>query len=170
MVDGVPCVTTDRLDKKFIKHICKSNTSMLDELTRLRNAAADAAMRRVMDADPLAEAPAGDNVDGPDPKRPRRELLDEIPSTIQIEVPTAEDATVSVNVLPTIRHNARLAIEMTGMNMQLLSAKPFVFDEYGDSWVPEVRSALVTWVDYRDSCRVQYYDKASGKTKLKSMK
>ena len=58
--------------------------------------------------------------------RPKRELIDKIPKTIEVEVETRNGVQATVRVLPTWRERSVLQLELTQGNLDLLLEEPRV--------------------------------------------
>ena len=84
------------------------------------------------------------------PDRPKRELIDQIASIIDIEVCTRNGVQATVSVIPSWRKNKALQIELTQENMDLLLEEPP--DEpapFNPAAAASARYANVHWASLR---------------------
>ena len=138
---------------------------MYDKLVELRNAATDQLMIRA-NQDAHGEAlhqPRADVL----PKRPRREMIDDISPIVSVTVTTENDVNHEMKLLTYANRRGRLSIELSEPNIELLTLKP---KKFSASFVdPQVHQEHVTWVRYRHALTTRYYDSTAQKWSSKSM-
>jgi hypothetical protein len=102
------------------------NYDMVERLRKLRNTKGAALMRAAAAAD---LDPNGDGCISPDAEAGRlqnhtkKELIDKIPKTIEVEVETRNGVQATVRVLPSWRERSVLQAELTQDNIQYLNEK-----------------------------------------------
>ena len=131
---------------------------MLDRIVEIRNKA-------VMDKMELLETTDDPNNPGGVVqnalKKPRRELIDDLPHVITVTVQSVNGIDHEVRVKTCWRESAVLSIELTDNNLELLLDDPAVITP--STFTPELSTDLVRWVHRRQSLVLSYYD--SGKDK-----
>ena len=160
-MDGKTFIQTNKLDNKFMKNLGAHGLKMVEELTRLRNHATSGLMSTAKKNDVIGDACADDAHQGI--KRSRKDLYDEIPRAIDIEVVLMTGDRVQVGVLTTPTKRTRLSVHLTDANMSLLTKKP---DNSQAPYVPTVGDHC-EWIQHRFSVRIAYFDgeRLRGKTK-----
>ena len=161
IVDGLRFVDVHVGDYRCQRFLGE-NIAMVDHIKRLRNRKVEKLMKELAQDDD----PNGDNlVHGGQQNRPKRELIDRLPSTIVIEVETRSGIAASVNVLPSWRERGVLQIELTEQNMDLLCEEP---PAEPAPWTPCVRQPDVFWVAPRKHVRCNWWDSKRHKMRTKS--
>ena len=126
---------------------------MVKHMKALRDAKTRELMRAVLpQTDPNEENPAVTSVSD----RPRRELIDQIPPFIDIEVGTRNGIRVTVNVVPSWRQNMALQIELTRENIELLLEDP---PAGSARFVPSLAAfPNVSWIGDRNHVRTVWWE------------
>eukprot|EP00959_Pyramimonas_sp_CCMP1952_P408627 8563732-Pyramimonas_sp.AAC.1 len=164
-VDGRQFVVVDRQDSSFTRFGGKR--SMLDCIIRLRNQATDLMMRELSRRDdPTLDA---EQEIAHMPKRPKRELIDDIAPTAPVEVKTAHGQTFTSVVCTSRNLRSRLCIECTPDALKLLTLTPAIVPMPPDP-EPVIQGGVVRWFKSRHSVGVNYYDKNKHTWRLKTMK
>ena len=165
-VEGHQYVVVDRTDAFFGRYV-SSQYTMLEHIISLRNAATELLMRALSKRDDptLGDDPRALHM----PKRPKKELIDDIAPTtvVEVEVDTGEKFQVKVCTSSTVR--SRLAIECTPEALKVLAMKP-KHEANASGADPEFESERVRWHRSRHSVGVNYFDKNKRAWRLKSMK
>ena len=97
--------------------------------------------------------------------RPKRELIDRIPKTIEISVVTRNGVEATVVVLPSWREKGVLQIELTEENIDLLLEEP---PAESSPFVPEIIEPDVVWVCTRNHVRCTFWDSKKKAFRIKS--
>ena len=103
------------------------------------------------------------------PDRPKRELIDQIASIIDIEVCTRNGVQATVSVIPSWRNNKSLQIELSQENMDLLLEEPP--DDpapFNPAAAVSARYPNVHWVTLRNAVRCTWYDSKKNKPTIAS--
>ena len=120
--------------------------AMVNHIKALRDRKAVQLMQALATEEDLNET----NVAARMPDRPKRELIDQIASIIDIEVCTRNGVQATVSVIPSWRNKKALQIELTQENMDLLLQEPP--DEpapFNPAAAVSARYANVHWVSLR---------------------
>ena len=163
VVDDIKYVVVERGDSR-LQSFLGQHTDMIDRLIALRNTAVLDTMATTCGAqdDPMQDADGSSRL----PKRPKREMHDEIPKVVDVSVEVDGGETRSVRVLSVWCNNSRLAFEFTQDNIELLFKTPVVVE----SFTPAIAEPNVKWYDSRHSVYCRYYDGTKNKFKVKSLK
>jgi hypothetical protein len=156
--EGGRFVTADKSDGRFSKLI-NDDFSMVDEVTRLRNLATEAMM---MASCSTVSDPMADTMETL-PKRPRRELFDDIGKTVVVAVSTAS-GTCQMRVMASCNPRAKLQFELTDTNINIFVQQPV--DDTSEC-MPTVHEDDVRWLQYRHGVTCRYFD--GDKYKVKTM-
>ena len=165
-LDGHRFVYVDRVASN-VRKMLGNDFGMLDHITKLRNAASDSLMLRICgkEADPLQDDDARNL-----PKRPRKDMIDEIPKYTTVKVETGDGREQRVLVRTAAGARSKLGIELSLENLQLLCCTPAVRDEDEEvKETPQIEDAHVHWMPSRGCVYARYYDKPSSNWRIKSM-
>ena len=165
---GRDYIHIDRTNLKCAQAL-NSNWGMLDAIIWLRNQATNSLMSRLsLQEDPLAGGGASSSPEGNVPKRPRKQMLDEIDEAVEIKVKLQDGSAHTMWVLTAASHRATLGVHLTDENLKVLAEGSPSGEDGGPPVAPTVNVPFVTWVRHRSCVRTQYY--AAGKWHTKSMK
>ena len=161
-IDQVKFVTADRLDCRFAKFV-DSNFKMLDYAINIRNTAVEVAMR--------ADDPMQDDESAPLPKRPRKEMFDDIPKAIEIKVPRLGKPELTVKVLSCWYTRNKLVFELKVENIELFleNPPPSTRGNRGDM-TAHIEQPNVIWIRSRHVAQCSYFCKDQKKWRFKTMK
>ena len=137
--------------------------AMVDHLRDLRNAK----VKELMQALSAAADPNEENVltDGP-LTMPKRELFDNLPAIITINVKTMSSMVAEVNVLPDWRLKGVLKLEITKTNLDLLLEKP----PAGTApWTPTIEQPDVYWRPRTNSVYCSFWDSRVSKRRQRAV-
>ena len=129
--------------------------AMVNHIKALRDRKAVELMLALAKEEDLNET----NVAARMPDRPKRELIDQIASIIDIEVCTRNGVQATVSVIPSWRNNKSLQIELSQENMDLLLEEPP--DEpapFNPAAEVAARYPNVHWLTHRNAVRCTWYD------------
>eukprot|EP00959_Pyramimonas_sp_CCMP1952_P121148 2532893-Pyramimonas_sp.AAC.2 len=164
-VDGRQFVVVDRQDSSYTRFA--GQRDMLDYIIHLRNQATDRMMRELSRKEDPTLGPHDDVTYMP--KRPKRELIDDIAPTTSVEVEVDHGGKYTVIVCTCKNLRNKLCIESTPDAIKLLTMKP--------AWVrssglpePTFQGDVVRWYRSRHAVGVNYYDKQKATWRLKTMK
>ena len=161
-VNGLRFVNIDFTYK--CKEFLSAGAAMVKHVRKLRNKR----VAEMMQTLPSDDDPNGENVQGPSPpKRPKREMLDELPAIIKLEVLTKSGMTALVNVVPTWRDNSQVEIELNEANMDLLLMEP---PAESVPWKPMIDQPNVKWHSVRQQVRCEWWDSQRLKWRRESRK
>ena len=135
--------------------------AMVNHIKALRDRKALELMRALAQEEDLNET----NVAARMPDRPKRELIDQIASIIDIEVCTRNGVQATVSVIPSWRNNKSLQIELSQENMDLLLEEPP--DEpapFNPAAAVSARYPNVHWLTHRNAVRCTWYDSKKKKS------
>ena len=153
--------TIDRTTSRF-KLFLGGNYAMMDRMIKLRNAAVDA---RMADCDKEANDPLHDAAPAGAVglQRKRKEVFDDLEAeTIEI-APVSDGGDVhTVLVRPHWYKRAKLSIEVTRANFELLLKKPHDLE---DSFRPVITAEGVTWNKSRSCVWLAWFDGVESHTK-----
>ena len=164
-VENAEFITVHRMDTKFAKFV-HHKFAMMDYLLKLRNRAVDDAMITTCsaDADPMHDVDVQHL-----PKRPRREMFDEISSKIvSVKVMLLDGRHHTMRVVATVNTRAKLCIEATEENVNVLLQEPRELAE--QVVVPDMTEANVRWNKTRFAVFCKYYCNQQSKYRWKFMK
>jgi hypothetical protein len=97
---------------------------------------------------------------------PKRELFDNLPAIITINVKTMSSMVAEVNVLPDWRLKGVLKLEITKTNLDLLLEQPSADVA---PWTPTIGQPDVRWRAHSNTVYCIYWDKRKSRKRLKSM-
>ena len=135
--------------------------AMVNHIKDIRNQKAVQLMQALAKEEDLNET----NVAARMPDRPKRELIDQIASIIDIEVCTRNGVQATVSVIPSWRNNKSLQIELSQENMDLLLEEPP--DEpapFNPAAAVSARYPNVHWLTHRNAVRCTWYDSKKKKS------
>ena len=96
-------------------------------------------------------------------------MIDEIPKFTAVKVDMGEGREQRVLVRTASSARAKLGIELSLENLQLLCCSPVPrTSEIADDEVPQINEEHVGWMQSRNCVYVRYYDKSSNTWKIKS--
>jgi hypothetical protein len=136
----------------MVNHIRDLRNTKVKELMQQLSAAADPNEENVLTDGPLT--------------MPKRELFDNLPAIITINVKTMSSMVAEVNVLPDWRLKGVLKLEITKTNLDLLLEQPSAATA---PWTPTTEQPDVCWRAYSKSVYCSYWDSRKSKQRLKSM-
>ena len=151
-----------------VKKFVSGDYTMYDHLRRCRDRAVEKEMKRKCHEVELSdEQIAGVGL----PKRPKRQMIDEIAEVIEIEVTLEDDSVVQVSVGSAFSEQQNLFIEYTKDNLELLlkAPKPEEVPVAVAKFVPVVAEVNVGWNKQARGVYCRYYDQASKQHKRKTM-
>ena len=153
----------------YNNHRCRvyfqKDFAMVHHIKALRDRKAKQLMQALAKEEDLNET----NVAARMPDRPKRELIDQIASIIDIEVCTRNGVQATVSVIPSWRKNKALQIELTQENMDLLLEEPP--DEpapFNPATAVSASCPNVYWVTLRNAVRCTWYDSKKKKRTIAS--
>lgn len=163
---GVLMLDLFKSNYKFKKFV-HNDLTMFEHLRRLRNKKVEDEMKKRCNEVELAD----DDVPAARlPKRPKRQMIDEISDTVTVQVVLEDDSVVEVVVGSDFSSVASLLIEYTQTNMELLLKKPkLVEEDTASSFVPEIKEVNVGRVSSLKAVYCRYWDKDSRRYKRKTM-
>ena len=143
------------------KHVGK-NSAMVNHIRDLRNTKVQELMQQLSAAaDPNKE---NELTDGP-LTMPKRELFDNLPAIITINVKTMSPMVAEVNVLPDWRLKGVLKLEITKTNLDLLLEEPSADVA---PWTPTIGQPDVRWRAHSNTVYCLYWDTRKSRKRLKS--
>eukprot|EP00959_Pyramimonas_sp_CCMP1952_P470876 9497445-Pyramimonas_sp.AAC.1 len=104
--------------------------------------------------------------DAPAVKRAKKDLKDEIPAYVTLEVQTVDGGSHSVNVLSTAADRGMLWIEFSAESIALLQKEPAHQPE--KKWLSTISQEHVSWLASRHSVTTSYWDTKKDKWVQKS--
>ena len=166
-IDTKKFVTADRLDCRFAKYV-DSNFKMLDFVIDIRNKVVEDAMRATCSADD----PMQDDDAAPLPKRPRKEMFDDIPKIIEIKVQRVGKPELTLKVLSCWYTRNKLAFELKAENVELFMESPPQASELapGSEMRSYIKQPNVKWNRSRHAVQCSYFCKEKLCWRLKVMK
>jgi hypothetical protein len=142
------------------KQYLNANFRMVERLQKQRNAKAAALMRAAAAAD--LDPHCGGWIS---PEHMKKELIDKIPKTIEVEVETRNGVQATVRVLPSWRESSVLQLELTQDNLDLLLEEPRPEET---QFTPTISQPDVAWVKDRNYVRCRYWSSRVKKWKTRS--
>ena len=136
----------------MVNHIRDLRNTRVKELMQELSAAADPNEENVLTDGPLT--------------MPKRELFDNLPAIITINVKTMSSMVAEVNVLPDWRLKGVLKLEITKTNLDLLLEQPSADVA---PWTPTIGQPDVRWRAHSNTVYCIYWDKRKSRKRLKSM-
>ena len=142
------------VDKNFemVDHIRDLRNTRVKELMQALSAAADPNEEMVLTDGPLT--------------MPKRELFDNLPAIITINVKTMSSMVAEVNVLPDWRLKGVLKLEITKTNLDLLLEQPSADVA---PWTPTIGQPDVRWRAHSNTVYCIYWGSRKSRKRLKSM-
>ena len=149
------------------KQYLNANFRMVERLQKQRDAKAAALMRELAsaDADPNFDGCISPNAEDRRLSRPKKELIDKIPKTIEVEVETRNGVQATVRVLPSWRESSVLQLELTQDNLNLLLEEP---RPEKTQFTPTISQPDVAWVKDRNYVRCRYWSSRVKKWRTRS--
>ena len=157
-VNGITFASADRLNLCF-KKLLKGDFGMLEHIQYRRNQMVIEMMQKASAEqahDPLSDPSAEAQV-----KRPRKDMLDEIPQVLTVPI---ESTGKSIRILSAWHPRAKLAFELSKDNMELL-ASTYASHEEDPPFVPIISEPNVKWHTGKQSVCCKYQDQDKVKTK-----
>ena len=157
VVDGVTFLAVAK-NSYFAQVFLQKKYAMLDCIVDARN-------KVVMDK--MASLDATDDPNNPGDvvpnalKKPRRQLIDDLPTVITVTVESVNGINHDIRVKTCWRESAVLSIELTENNLELLIDDPAV--RKTSTFKPEVSTEYVRWLHGRQSLVLHYYDSSKDK-------
>ena len=160
VVDGHRFIDVGQNDHGAGRYLNK-NFDMVERLRHRRNTKVAELMRAIASAevDPNSNGCISPDAEDRRLSRPKRELIDKIPKTIEVEVETRNGVQHTVRVVPSWRERGVLQLELTQDNLDLLLEEP---RPEATPFTPTIDQPDVVWVKDRNHVRCTYW---SSKTK-----
>ena len=155
------------------KQFLRDKEKMLKHIVNLRNAMTEDKMRGLSSLD---DANADVAIQQPMPKRPKKQLVDEIDRILTVDVKTSEGKEAEVKVLSSWYKTAPLKMECSNENFELLLEDPCprqvreLNDQGGDPFTPDISSDVCYWVPTRKAVRFKWYCGEKRDWQIKSFK
>ena len=168
-------------EKEFVelemKYRCKlflrDKERMVKHIVNLRNAATEGKMGGLSSLD---DANADAAIQQPMPKRPKKQLVDEIDRILTVHVKTAAGNEADVNVLSSWYKAAPLKMECSNENFELLLEDPCpgqvseLNRQDCGPFTPTISNQVCYWVPTRKVVRFKWYCDAKRDWQIKSFK
>jgi hypothetical protein len=167
VVAGTRFVVVDRGDV-YCRKFCGDEFAMLGAIVKARNEKVTTLMRQHelrQDVDPQADFNDEDLEPGR-LKRPRSQTICELPDIIEVDVNGESSGRLTVKVLSDWHSRAKLFIEVTDANMQLLLDQPI--DDDTQAFFPTIDVPHVAWNPDRHSVYSRLPSSASHRPKYKA--
>lgn len=160
--------------RKFVKigkdykmqKVFGGNPKMYEAMVERRNEAVKAAM--IKECSEAQEDDTEVKAAGSLPKRPRKQMVDEISDILDITIEVADGTVHTLSVLPHWNEQAVLELELKRENLELLKKEPA--ESMATSFVPVISEPNVKWKQSISSVWCDWYDAKAGKWKIKTMK
>ena len=147
----VDIYTSDYKCKKYLD----CNFSMVRYLKKQRDAKTTEAMKLLAHEEDLNDEENNTKPVEAPLHRPKRELIDRIPKTIEISVVTRNGVEATVVVLPSWREKGVLQIELTKENMDLLLEDP---PAASAPFTPKISQTDAICLSHRNHVRCTYWE------------
>ena len=155
---GWVCEYVEHADRKFIRvgktsykfrEICGGNLDMFEVLLKKRNDAVRDAM--------IKECGVAEGSDAAValPKRPRKQMIDEVPKIIDVKVELESGGSQTVAVLSHWCEAGMLEIELSKESVQLLREAPASSEQ---AFTPNISDLNVKWKPSTSSVYTRFYD------------
>jgi hypothetical protein len=136
----------------MVNHIRDQRNAKVKELMQQLSAAADPNEENVLTDGPLT--------------MPKRELFDNLPAIITVQVKTMSSMVAEVNVLSDWRLKGVLKLEITKTNLDLLLEQPSADVA---PWTPTIGQPDVRWRAHSNTVYCIYWESRKSRKRLKSM-